>query len=188
MQFNQLKPYISISEINSIKRRTDKIENGIEMNNINEDVIIKKGPNGEITYKTIKNINNDSLENKGSKEEEKINNKTLIKNDNNLVSKKQEKSNSKNQNQKNNQNKQNNNISNRILTNIKKDKVIVTIVIGKNIDFNRNNYNYAWKNKDFITTFTKRFQKGNLIYLTCSKRGSNSNKCLGKAKGKIIIY
>ena len=35
---------------------------------------------------------------------------------------------------------------------------------------------------DFVATFTKKYERGNNIYLTCSKRGSNSDKCPGKAK------
>ena len=35
---------------------------------------------------------------------------------------------------------------------------------------------------DFITSFTKKYERGNNIYLSCSKRGPQSDKCPGKAK------
>ena len=46
---------------------------------------------------------------------------------------------------------------------------------------------------DFITEFQKKSETGNIVYLTCSKRGHNSQNCKGKAKynkntGKVEIY
>lgn len=46
---------------------------------------------------------------------------------------------------------------------------------------------------DFITKFTKKSESGNIVYLTCSKRGNNSKNCPGKAKfnrksGLVEIY
>ena len=158
IQFNDLKDNNVISEIKPIKRKIDIFENDVEFNKLNEDVLIKKGPNGEITYKTIKKNNNDSPEKKESNKDDSKNNNEIIKkynnNDNNLVSKKPSKSMNKNKNLKNKQIKQ---LTNRLLPNIKNNKIIETIFIGKNIDFNKNNYNYSWKKKDFITTFTKKF-------------------------------
>ena len=158
IQFNDLKDNNVISEIKPIKRKIDIFENDVEFNKLNEDVLIKKGPNGEITYKTIKKNNNDSPEKKESNKDDSKNNNEIIKkynnNDNNLVSKKPSKSMNKNKNLKNKQIKQ---LTNRLLPNIKNHKIIETILIGKNIDFNKNNYNYSWKKKDFITTFTKKF-------------------------------
>ena len=43
-----------ISEKKSIKRRIDILENDVEMNNINEEAILKKDPNKEIVYKAKK--------------------------------------------------------------------------------------------------------------------------------------
>ena len=158
IQFNDLKDNNVISEIKPIKRKIDIFENDVEFNKLNEDVLIKKGPNGEITYKTIKKNNNDSPEKNESNKDDSKNNNEIIKkynnNDNNLVSKKPSKSMNKNKNLKNKQIKQ---LTNRLLPNIKNNKIIETIFIGKNIDFNKNNYNYSWKKKDFITTFTKKF-------------------------------
>ena len=46
---------------------------------------------------------------------------------------------------------------------------------------------------DILTIFNKKYEKGNIVYLVCSKRGTNSDKWRGKAKyykktGEIIIY
>ena len=35
---------------------------------------------------------------------------------------------------------------------------------------------------DFVTIFTKKYERGNNVYLACSKRGPNNDKCKGKAK------
>ena len=61
-----MKADIIISETKSIKRRIDILENDVEMNNINEEAILKKDPNREIAYKTIKSINNESPKNNNS--------------------------------------------------------------------------------------------------------------------------
>lgn len=46
---------------------------------------------------------------------------------------------------------------------------------------------------DFIMDFSKKSETGNIVYLTCSKRGHNSQNWKGKAKyykntGKVKIY
>ena len=76
---------------------------------------------------------------------------------------------------------------------IKKENIIDTIQLSKNFDFDKNNYIYLWEGENFQTTYTKKNEYGNLIYLVCSKRGYSSNICPGKAKynketGKLIIY
>lgn len=44
-----------------------------------------------------------------------------------------------------------------------------TIEISKQLNFNKNNYIYSWKNENFQTIFTKKNDYGNTIYLVCSK-------------------
>ena len=68
-----------ISEIKPIKRKIDIFENDVEFNKLNEDVLIKKGPNGEITYKTLKKNNNDSPEKNESNKDDSKNNNEIIK-------------------------------------------------------------------------------------------------------------
>ena len=56
-----------------------------------------------------------------------------------------------------------------------------------NYDLDNNNILYSWKYMDILTIFN------NTVYLVCSKRGTNSDKCRGKAKyykytGEMIIY
>ena len=62
------------------------------------------------------------------------------------------------------------------------EHILDTIILDKEIDFSKNNFTYSWDNMDFVTTFTKKYERGNNIYLTCSKRGPNSDKCPCKAK------
>ena len=67
-------------------------------------------------------------------------------------------------------------------SNLISEKIIDTIEIDDQIDFDKNNFLYSWENMDFITSFTKKYERGNNIYLSCSKRGPQSDKCPGKAK------
>ena len=65
--------------------------------------------------------------------------------------------------------------------------------MDNNFDFNKNNIQYSWLDEEYITTFTKKSESGNLVYLVCSKRGTNGNACPGKAKfdrkkGIFMIY
>ena len=74
-----------------------------------------------------------------------------------------------------------------------KDNIIDTITISKNFNFDNFNLSYSWKDMDFITNFTKKIERGNIIYLVCTKRGNKNEKCKGKAKfdrktGKVVIY
>ena len=46
---------------------------------------------------------------------------------------------------------------------------------------------------EFITNFTKKIERGNIIYLICTKHGNKNEKLKGKTKfdgktGKVIIY
>ena len=57
--------------------------------------------------------------------------------------------------------------------------------IGKNKEFTKTDVSYSWRDMDFITKFTKKSQTANNVYLTCSKRGINNQKCRRKAKYNI---
>ena len=57
--------------------------------------------------------------------------------------------------------------------------------IGKNKEFTKTDVSYSWRDMDFITKFTKKSQTANNVYLTCSKRGVNNQKCRGKGKYNI---
>ena len=71
--------------------------------------------------------------------------------------------------------------------------IVDEFLIRKKFDFNKYNLNYCWKDEDFTTIFTKKYEQGNIIYLVCNKRGYNSKKFQGKLKynketGKVFIY
>ena len=76
---------------------------------------------------------------------------------------------------------------------INKKDIIDTIELNKNYNFDKNNYIYTWKEANFSTTFIKKTESKNTIYLVCNKRGYSSNICPGKEKfnkdtGELSIY
>ena len=54
--------------------------------------------------------------------------------------------------------------------------------IDKNLYFSEINLLYSWEEMEFITEFNKKYEKRNIVYLACSKRGTNRDICRGKAK------
>ena len=65
--------------------------------------------------------------------------------------------------------------------------------IDKNIDFFRVNLLYLLEEMEFIIEFSKKYEKSNIVYLACSKRGTNSDICRDKVKynkksGLVQIY
>ena len=48
--------------------------------------------------------------------------------------------------------------------------------------FKKYNLKYSWKDLEFITTFTKKYENSKTIYLVCNKRGQTSKICPGKAR------
>ena len=65
--------------------------------------------------------------------------------------------------------------------------------IDKNLYFSEINLLYSWEEMEFITEFNKKYEKSNIVYLACSKRGTNSDICRDKVKynkksGLVQIY
>ena len=76
---------------------------------------------------------------------------------------------------------------------IQKDNIIDTFKINKDFNFDENDIQYLWEEEEFITIYKKKSESKNLVYLVCSKRGYNNDKCKGKAKfnrkdGTVTIY
>lgn len=90
--------------------------------------------------------------------------------------------------------KKNNIINEKIKINYKKiddNKILDQFPLDKKFDFNKNNIIYSWKDEEFLTTFNRKSESGNLVYLVCSKRGYDGKACKGKAKfdrNKGIVY
>ena len=68
-----------------------------------------------------------------------------------------------------------------------------TIIINKDFNFDDYDIKYIWEEEEFITIYKKKSESKNIVYLVCSKRGYNNEKCKGKAKlnrkdGKLIMY
>ena len=84
-------------------------------------------------------------------------------------------------------------IKNKFQKKINTDIAIDTFYINKDFNFDKNDIQYYWEKEEFITIYKKKSESKNLVYLVCSKRGYNNDKCKGKAKfsrnnGKVIIY
>lgn len=76
---------------------------------------------------------------------------------------------------------------------IESDKVIASINIDKNYDFDKYNVKYAWEEDNFISEYSKKKETSKLICFHCTKRGNTGKNCSGKAKyikekGLFVIY
>lgn len=72
-------------------------------------------------------------------------------------------------------------------------KILDTIEIGKNFDFDKYNVNYSWDDEDYYIEYIKKKESESTVYLVCRERGNNSQNCPGKAKynketGVVEIY
>ena len=147
----------------TIKRKNDYLneENDSSMEISKEEEIegiLKDGKgNRKIIYK---NSNQKNIKNE--KETKKQNNP----NNSIKVNEIKDKNENANRTLKKNYNKKNN-----IINNINKKKkinnenILDQIDIDKEFDFNKFNYNYSWKDEDFITIFTKKYETKNNVYL-----------------------
>ena len=188
------------------KRKTDQIP-GDKQNYIKEefDFKVKKEPKTGKVYYNIKkkheNKNNPNIINDNNNKTNKDN----LENNNFKISqnKIKPKKNSKSKDKKTKNTYKESNNSEDLESNIDKDKCklknvvdtkeIDRFYIEKNLDFSKNNLLYSWEEMEFITEFNKKYEKGNIVYLACSKRGTNSDTCKGKAKynkksGLVQIY
>lgn len=72
-------------------------------------------------------------------------------------------------------------------------KILDTIEIGKNFDFDKYNVNYRWDDEDYYIEYIKKKESESSVYLVCRVRGNNSKNYPGKAKynketGVVEIY